>query len=419
LVKKDKDDEMTITPLEALRTSVPEPVTIAADELEQRAHAVFRHHRPLAPLVRREDGVYIALRAHDVERLATDPRTRQLETELVVARGVLDGALFDFFNNSMLLSNGPVHRKRRAPFARAFAVKLIDGLRPRIRAIATELIDRRYPQGEMNFIDDFAALIPARVISEILGLPEADIPEFSRRIYSLARSLSSSFTQDDVPELQTSASELSQYVRGLLEARRREPRDDFLSACIGAIDAANELSSVETVMQVITVILGGSDTTRGAGAIQTSLLLQHREQWDAVCQDPSLIPGAVLESMRYEPAVGSFARFTLDEIDLDGWIVPRNRVLSLSTLSAMRDPQLYADPDRFDIRRNDHPRRHMIFGAGSHRCLGEALAKAELEEQLAALTARVPQLQFVGDPPIVRGSGGIRSVRSMRVRWDR
>jgi hypothetical protein len=122
--------------------------------------------------------------------------------------------------------------------------------------------------------------------------------------------------------------------------------------------------------------------------------------------------------MRYEPAVGSFARFTLEEIDIDGWTVPRNRVLSLSMLAAMRDPQLYADPDRFDIRRSDHPRRHVIFGAGSHRCLGEALAKAELEEQLAALTARVPRLQLVGDPPVVRGSGGIRSVRNMRVRWS-
>jgi cytochrome P450 len=410
---------MTTTPLEAVRTSVPEPATIATEELEQRAHAVYRHHRPLAPLVRREDGVYIVLRASDVERLATDPRTRQLQTELAVARGVVDGALFDFFNNSMLLSNSPLHRKRRAPFARAFAVKLIDELRPRIRATANELIDRCYSQGEMNFIDDFAALIPARVISAILGLPDADIPEFTRRIYSLARSLSSSFTQEDVPELQTSARELSQYVGGLLEARRREPRDDFLTTCIGAIDAANELSYVETVMQVITVILGGSDTTRGAGAIQTSLLLQHREQWDAICHDHSLIPGAVLESMRYEPAVGSFPRFTLEDIDLDGWTVPRNRVLSLSTLSAMRDPQLYADPDRFDIRRADHPRRHMIFGAGSHRCLGEALAKAELEEQLVALTTRIPQLQLVGDPPLIRGNGGIRSVRNMRVRWDR
>jgi cytochrome P450 len=408
---------MSTTLLEVTSTSPNEPATIAAAELEQHAHAVFRHYRPLAPLIKREDGVYIALRASDVERLATDPRTRQVETELVTARGVTDGALFDFFNNSMLLSNGPLHRKRRAPFARAFAVKLIAELRPRIRAIANELIDRCQARGEMDFIDEFAALIPTRVISEILGLPAADIPEFSRRIYSLARSLSSSFAPDDVPELQNSARELSQYVHELLESRRREPRDDFLTSCLGAIDAAGELSYVETVMQIITVILGGSDTTRGAGAIQTSLLLQHREQWEAVCQDPSLIPGAVLESMRYEPAVGSFARFTLEEIELDGWTVPRNRVLSLSMLSAMRDPQLYADPDRFDIKRSDHPRRHLIFGAGSHRCLGEALAKAELEEQLAALTARIPQLRLAGEPPIVRGSGGIRSVRNMRVRW--
>ena len=408
---------MSTTLLEVSSSSPNEPATIAAAELEQHAHAVFRHHRPLAPLIKRDDGVYIALRASDVERLATDPRTRQVETEIALARGVTDGALFDFFNNSMLLSNGPLHRRRRAPFARAFAVKLIAELRPRIRATANELIDRCEARGEMDFIDEFAALIPTRVISEILGLPAADIPEFSRRIYSLARSLSSSFAPDDVPELQNSARELSQYVHELLEDRRRVPRDDFLTSCLGAIDAAGELSPVETVMQIITVILGGSDTTRGAGSIQTSLLLQHREQWDAVCQDPSLIPGAVLESMRYEPAVGSFARFTLEEIDLDGWTVPRNRVLSLSMLSAMRDPQLYADPDRFDIERSDHPRRHLIFGAGSHRCLGEALAKAELEEQLAALTARIPQLRLAGDPPIVRGSGGIRSVRNMRVRW--
>jgi cytochrome P450 family 103 len=395
-----------------------EAVVIRAEELEQRAHDVFRHHRPLAPLVRREDGVYIAIRAQDVASLATDPRTRQLETELVFARGVTEGPLYDFFSNSMLLSNGPLHRRRRAPFARAFALKLITEMRPKIRSIANELIDRHYARGEMDFIADFAAPIPARVISEILGLPAADIPEFTHHVYNLARSLSSAFSRDDVPALQTSAHELSNYVRKSLAERRSQPRVDFLTACMGAVSAANELSDLETVMQIITLILAGSDTTRGAGTIQTSLLLQHRDQWDAVCKDPALIPGAVLESMRYEPAVGSFARFTLEDVQIDGWIVPRNSVLSLSTLAAMRDPQLYSDPDRFDITRADHPRRHMIFGAGSHRCLGEALAKAELEEQLAALTQRLPQLQLSGDPPVIRGNGGIRSVRNMQVRWE-
>jgi cytochrome P450 len=110
-------------------------------------------------------------------------------------------------------------------------------------------------------------------------------------------------------------------------------------------------------------------------------------------------------------------RFTLEEIDIDGYIVPRNRMLALSTLSAMRDPAIYADPDRFDIRRVDLPRKHLVFGNGSHRCLGEALAKAELEEGLAALAARLPKLHVMGELPRVRGYGGIRQISNMTVGW--
>jgi len=167
----------------------------------------------------------------------------------------------------------------------------------------------------------------------------------------------------------------------------------------------------------VTVILAASETTRSAMTIQTSLLLQHRDQWDAVCRDSNLIPGAVLESLRYEPAVASFPRVTLEDLPIDEYVVPRNKMLSLSMISAMRDPAIYADPDRFDIRRTDHPKRPIVFGAGAHRCLGESLATAELEEGLAVLAARLPGLQFAGDPPVVSGSGGIRKVTPMRVRW--
>jgi cytochrome P450 len=151
--------------------------------------------------------------------------------------------------------------------------------------------------------------------------------------------------------------------------------------------------------------------------IQVGLLLQHPEQWEAVCKDPALIPGAVAESLRYEPSVGSIPRFTLEDIDLDGYVVPRNQMLSLSTLSAMRDVAVYSDPDRFDICRSDQSRKHLVFGGGPHRCLGEALAKAELEEGLAALAARLPRLRVAGDPLTVRGYGGIRRVSNLHVTW--
>jgi cytochrome P450 len=394
-----------------------DPILVSAAELELHPHRVFKTHRTITPFLRREDGVYVAIRAADVERLGTDPRTRQMETESVVARGATQGALFDFFNNSMLLSNGPKHRGRRAPLSRAFAFKVVNDLRPHIRRIVNNLIDELYVRGEMRFRDEFAALVPARVTADILGIPAADIPEFTRNVYQLARALSSSFGPADIPGLDAAADNLTQYVERLLNERRLEPREDLLTSYLHAVEEAEVLSRIETLIQIVTVILAGSDTTRAALTIQASLLMQNRDQWDALRRDSALIPGAVLESLRYEPSVGSFPRVTLEDIEIDGWTVPRNCLLSISTLAALRDPALYSDPDRFDIYRADHPRRPMVFGAGSHRCLGEMLALAELEEALAVLAERLPALQLAGDIPTVEGSGGIRRVGEMQVRW--
>ena len=390
---------------------------IPAADLERNPHNIFKTYRPLTPFIKREDGVFVAIRADDVESLGTDPRTRQMQTEIGLARGVTQGPLFDFFNNTMLLSNGVAHRRRRAPLSRAFALKVVTDLRPHIRKIVNDLIDQYYAHGEMRFRDELAAWIPARVISDMLGMSPEDIPEFTRNVYQLARSLGPSFRREDVPELNDAADWLTKYVEALLEKRRHEPRDDLLTSYLHAVDEADVLSHIEALIQIVSVILAGSDTTRAALTIQLSLLMQHREQWDALRRDPSLIRGAVLESLRYEPSVGSFPRFTLEEIEIDGQIVPRGVMLSMSTLSAMRDPTLYRDPDRFDISRTDHPRRHAVFGAGSHRCLGETLALSELEETLAVLLERLPNLDLVGLAPTVQGSGGIRQVSELHIRW--
>jgi cytochrome P450 family 103 len=390
---------------------------IPAAELELHPHRIFKTHRPVTPVIRREDGVHVAIRAADVDYLATDPRTRQMQTEIGLVRGVTQGPLFDFFNNTMLLSNGVAHRRRRAPLSRAFALKVVNDLRPHIRRIVNDLIDKHYARGEMRFRDDLASWIPARVVSDMLGISAADIPEFTRNVYQLARSLSPSFRREDVPELNEAADWLTRYVEALLERRRHEPRDDLLTSYLRAVDEADVLSRIEALMQIVSVILAGSDTTRAALTIQLSLLMQHRDQWEALRRDPSLLHGAVLESLRYEPSVGSYPRFTLEDIEIDGCTVPRNVVLSMSTLSAMRDPALYRDPDRFDISRTDHPKKPLVFGAGSHRCLGETLALLELEETLAALAERLPNIEILGDIPIVMGSGGIRQVSEMVVRW--
>jgi cytochrome P450 len=394
-----------------------EPPALSIAQLDEDPHGIFRRYRHLTPLLKRENLGYIAIRAADMEPLAFDPRTRQIETEQLAARGIHSGPLVDLWSHSMLFSNGAEHRGRRAPMSRAFAFKLIEEMRPRIRAAALAVIEQHLRCGELDFLGDFASLIPARIIASILGIPAADVPHFTELVYSVSRSLSFSYARSEIQGMEDSARQLMAYVDELLGARGSALNNEFLASFLKTVSEADTLSAAEILSQIVTVIIAGSDTTRGSIAVQVALLLQHREQWEAVCADPALIPGAVSESLRYEPVVGSFPRFTLEDIEIDGYLVPRNSILSLSTLAAMRDPGQYVDPDRFNIRRTDHPRRHLVFGLGVHRCLGEMLARAELEESLAALVSRLPQLELAGKPPSVRGHGGIRRIDGMRVQW--
>ncbi|MBV6690228.1 cytochrome P450 [Xanthomonas euvesicatoria pv. physalidis] len=394
-----------------------QPLKCTSAELQANPQIVFARLRPLTPVLQRDDGLYVALRAQDVQQLLVDPRTRQMETEIATARGVTDGPLLEFLKHTMVLSNGTAHRNRRLPLVQAFASRFVQDVRPYARRVAEQLIDARYDAGAMDVIGDFASWLPARVICHILGLPETDIPAFTRCVYSLSRAFNSTFTPDEVPELQQASGELDAYVRGLIAHRRRHPREDFITSYIAASDASGQLSQTEVVAQLMSILLAGSDTTRSALAIQTSLLLQYPEQWQAVCRDSALIPAAVRECLRYQPAVASVPRITLEDIVLDDTLVPAGKILSLSTLSALRDPALYAEPERFDIHRTDAPKRQLVFGGGVHRCLGEALAMIELEEGLAAMAQRLPDMRLDGNPVVVQGGFGIRTAQDFRVSW--
>jgi len=176
------------------------------------------------------------------------------------------------------------------------------------------------------------------------------------------------------------------------------------------------LGPEEILFQILQLIVGASDTTRVSSVIQTALLLQHRSQWQAVCRDPALVPAAVAESLRYEPSAANTARIAAEDIELQGVHIPAGSLVTLSTMSSMRDERAFIQPDTFDISRSDQMRVHPVFGFGAHRCIGEALARAELEEALAGLAARIPQLQL-DVPPTVSGHVGVRRIDQMRVSW--
>lgn len=203
-------------------------------------------------------------------------------------------------------------------------------------------------------------------------------------------------------------------MRDLVDERRRHPRDDYISNYVIALDETGELTALEAIMQLVLLIVGGSDSTRAAIVIQTSLLLQHRQQWQLLLDEPGYIPNAVAEALRFEPTVGTVTRVTTNDLVFDGYLLPRFSIVSMMLASGMRDPDHCDDPDRFDIRRPP-AKWHPIFGGGPHRCLGEALAKIELEEALRGLLDRFPSLAIDGDYPLVAGHAGIRRVGAMPV----
>jgi len=390
---------------------------VSMEDLERDPHQIYKYYRQQTPVIRRADGPYLVLRASAFEAFYDETKTRQLETEYLKMRGINDGPLWDAVANSMLYSNGAVHRRRRAPVARAFAHRMIEGLRPSIRRVAEEILDQHHAKGGMDLLTDYASLIPARTVASIIGLPHADIRRFTANVYAFSKFFSGAWKDEDLPGFENAASALQTYIQEILAARTTAPQDGFIDDYLEATERASDLSELEIIMQLVTLVIAGSDTTRGAIVSQTSLLLHHRDQWNLLLEEPERIPSAVQECLRYEPIAGSIPRFTVDDIDLDGYVVPRNSVVLLMTISALRDEEMFSAPETFDISRPP-PKWNIVFGGGAHRCLGEALAKAELEESLAVLLQRYPNMHLVEDYRRLEGHGGIRRVENVKIRWS-
>ncbi|MCA6105992.1 cytochrome P450 [Bradyrhizobium cenepequi] len=390
--------------------------TVTLKQLEADPHGAFRAYRKEYPVVLHETGGYFVLRFSDVDGLSKDPRFRPSGTIFPEMQGFGTGTMFDAFDYGMLTADGDVHRRRRAPFSRLFAARAINEMRPSIRRTAEDLIEDWYGVGELDFFNEFAAKLPARVVADLLGLPREDIPEFTLLVYEVTKIFSLGLNPDDVVGIEKAGHRLREYVDKVLDERRRSPSGDFLSAFLAAAAEGGEMSPEEILYQIFALVVGGTDTTRVAIVMQVALLLQHRVQWAEVCRDPDRISGAVTEAMRFEPSVGAVTRVTSEDADIGGTVIPAGQLVALSTMSAMRDEMAYDRPDIFDIHRTGQPRLHPIFGYGAHRCIGEAIARAELEESLSAITARIPQLDL-DVPPTINGHFGIRRVDAMRVSW--
>ncbi len=388
---------------------IVDPATLAEDP-----HASFAELRKNHALIQLGEGQYMALRAENVLPLLTDPRTTQIKgKDYVRLRGIPDGATARLLRDFFLFANGDEHRSRRTLFARRLPHGTMRDMQTEIRSVADAIV-ADLPRGtSFDFVARMAARVPAAMIAGILGLPRADAPYFASRVYELAPAVAPIYPIEDHQRIEEAAVQLFDYVGDHLADRLVSPRDDMLSSLVASWQASQEISFDSLVHQVLGIIIGGTDTTRAAFAMLVALLLERPDDWAAIQADPALIPGAVSEAMRFDPSVGSIPRFTEAELEIGDIILPTGVAVLASTMSAMRDPALYEDPDRFDIRR-DQPRLHPVFGNGPHRCIGEMLARLEMQEGLAALIAAAPGIELETAPRMT-GFGSIRQITPMQV----
>ncbi len=393
----------------------PVPIETAAAFAD--SHRYLAAAREKGPVTVNEIGIFTALHHRHMEVVLDPANTRQVELEGMFLRGISGGPLYEIYRDAMLFANGETHVRRRQPMARTFAYKLMDGMRPRVAEIASEIINAKMGRGPVNFLDDFSRAIPSRIIAEVIGAPPEDWPQFAQWVAAAARGIGF-FAPDELPEIDAGTAALTGYVQRLLDDRRASPRDDFLTSYARATAEEGKLTESEIRVQMAGVILAGSDTTRTGTASALSQLLQHKDQWALVCADPDRWKKAAIEEgLRFDPPVASVPRVALKNFEIDGVLIPEGRVITVSLLTGLRDPEVYPDPDRFDIRREGIPRWNIAFGGGAHRCLGEALARAEMEESIATIARLAPQTRIVGKPPTITGHVAIRHIDAMTVEF--
>lgn len=385
------------SPQPALKTTLPK-VDIGSSEFKADSYAYYARMRDEAPvqrvivaggksvaLVTRYDDVAALLK--DDTRFAKDPRNAMTPEQLKKRPWI--PPMFRALQYSMLDLDAPDHTRLRAMVHKAFTPRMIEQMRERVQAIADQLLDAAQAKGTFDLIADYALPLPLIVISEILGIPERDQQRFRKWTDALLAVNS----PNPGLGLLWPMWRFMRYQRGLIAYRRATPGDDLITALIHAEEAEDQLNEEELVAMVTILLIAGHETTVNLIGNGTLALLQHRDQWDALHDDPSLIKTGVEELLRfYSPVEMATERYAREDVEIEGVTIPRGELTLGVLASANHDPAQFDNPDALNITRQNN--RHLAFGQGSHYCIGAPLARLEGSIALNTLIRRMSGLKL-------------------------
>ncbi|MGY0490906.1 cytochrome P450 family protein [Streptomyces sp. WG-D5] len=317
----------------------------------------------------------------------------------------------DLIGLHLLFADPPEHARLRSLVTREFTPRRVAALAPRIQKLTDELLDDMVPRGSADLIGALAFPLPFAVICELLGVPDIDRERFRRMSTQVVAPTSAEESYDVHVEL-------AGFLDELIERKRdAAPADDLLSALIRTTaEGGDRLSPSELRAMAYLLLIAGHETTVNLIGNGVRALLRHPDQLAALRADMGLLDGAVEEMLRYDgPIETATHRFTSEDVEIDGTVIPAGEPVLIGIASGSRDPNRFAEPDTFDIRRD--ARGHMAFGHGIHFCLGAPLARLEGRIAIRSLLERCPGLEPAGEPGEWLPGVLIRGTRSLPVRW--
>lgn len=335
----------------------------------------------------RFDDVRQILRDKD---MSADPRKAN-PNSFVAKIAALGGTLNSSAPQSMLFMDDPDHRRLRGLVNKAFTLKAVEALRPRVREIAAELL-AKIDTDEFDLMSSFAGVLPVIVIAEMLGIDPADRGSFRHWSEVSVAAFFNPFRTPQQGEAAAQAQlELDGYFRKMIEVRRAAPGADLISAMLNAEEEGSHMTDDEIVVQCNLLLIAGNVTTTDLIGNGVKALLDHPQELAKLRARPELLNNAIEEILRYDSPVTNSGRNVQRELSMRGCPMNLGDSITVSLAAANHDPDVNPDPDRFDIERADI--QHQSFGGGKHMCLGAPLARVEAQEAIAALLKRFPKLQ--------------------------
>jgi cytochrome P450 len=363
------------------------------------------------------DQAVLLTRYEDVRQVLSDPRFSRNLAQEGAARTVANesGGVFER-KRSAAFESGEGHQKWRRQLSKWFTVKRLQAMQPRIEAMADQLVDAMVKNGApADLQSELAYPLPVWVICDLLGIPETDrekLAYWSNTMLSMTR-----FTQKEIDAAQA---EFAQYFMGHIVAKRQNLGDDLLSEFIKFVDGdeTKTFTEIDIMATGQGLLVAGHETTTNMIGKMMGMLLADRARWERLCANPSLVRVAVEEVLRFDANFGfGLPRFITEDIELGGQKVPAGTTAICSMASANRDERAFEHAGEMDLERN--PNAHIAFGAGAHSCLGQALARTELQTVLTVLLRRLPTLALAVRPEELPRREGllVGGLEKVMVRW--